>query len=128
MLQLKYLKILSLILLLSSLVGCAWLLPKPETKIVTVTETVKPVLQKTARPKAVTLNTVEFKVVTEQNLDQFLKDFKEANGNVVFYAITVSGYESMAINLAELRRYILQQKEVILYYETMVDNNNEKPK
>jgi hypothetical protein len=30
--------------------------------------------------------------------------------------MTPHGYENMAINMQELRRYILQQKEIILYY------------
>jgi len=35
-------------------------------------------------------------------------------------AISVRGYENISLNLADLRRYILQQKEIIVYYEDSV--------
>lgn len=85
------------------------------------------ILNKTARPKPVTLNDISFKVVTAENFDQFKTEFEKENGVLVFYAMTVRDYESMAMNLAELRRYILQQKEVIVYYEKQVDHNNNPP-
>lgn len=81
-------------------------------------------LNKTARPKPVTLNDISFKVVTAENFEEFRAEFEKENGVLVFYAMTVRDYESMAMNLAELRRYILQQKEIIVYYEKQVDHNN----
>ena len=37
-----------------------------------------------------------------------------------YVAISVKDYENLAINIAELRRYIEQQTEIILYYENAV--------
>jgi hypothetical protein len=111
-------------LLAISLTGCGFLQPKPIEKVVTVTKVVPNVLNKTARPKPVTLNDISFKVVTEENYEQFKTEFEKENGALVFYAMTVRDYESMAMNLAELRRYILQQKQVIIYYEKQLDQNN----
>ena len=57
----------------------------------------------------------------EENFDDFIKKFKKENGEAwVFYAISVRSYESMAFSLAELKRYIEQQKQVIVYYEEAV--------
>ena len=36
------------------------------------------------------------------------------------FAISVKDYENLAKNFAELRRYIEQQKQIILYYEEAV--------
>lgn len=100
------------------------LTPKPVEKVVTVTKVVPNVLNTTSRPKPVTLNDISFKVVTAENFEKFKEEFEKENGALVFYAMTVRDYESMAMNLAELRRYILQQKQVIIYYEKQVESNN----
>tara|TARA_Y100000401_G_scaffold11215_1_gene7679 strand:+ start:441 stop:776 length:336 start_codon:yes stop_codon:yes gene_type:complete len=66
-------------------------------------------------------NDVYWHVVTEANFDEFIEKFKKENGNAwVFYAISVRSYESMALNMAELKRYIEQQKQIIIYYEEAV--------
>jgi hypothetical protein len=70
------------------------------------------------RPDGVDLNDVKFHVVTADNLEEFIESMKSRNGGrLVFIALTVEGYESLSINVAELRRYIEQQKELIVYYE-----------
>ena len=34
--------------------------------------------------------------------------------------MSVRDYETLALNMAELKRYVLQQKEIIVYYEKAV--------
>ena len=81
------------------------------------------------RPSPVKLNDIQFYVVTESNLGDFQKRFVKENGDLVFYALSVRDYESLALNMADLKRYIQQQKEIIVYYEEAVkpikkeDNN-----
>ena len=130
----KFLETSSLILLSSfTLTGCGSLLGgllpsiKEPEKIVTVTNTVKAQLTKAERPKPIKMNDVGFKVVTRENLEQFIKDWEQENGEVVFFAMGVRDYESMALNIGELRRYLLQQKEIIIFYEKQVDTNNGTP-
>jgi len=41
---------------------------------------------------------------------------KELDGGFVVMALTPDGYEAMAANLQEIKRYIAQQKEIIYYY------------
>ena len=40
-------------------------------------------------------------------------------------AVTPKGYENLSLGMQELRRYILQQKEIIVYYEKAI---TEEPK
>jgi len=63
------------------------------------------------------MKNVKFYVVTESNLDQFLKRFRRANGEVVFVAVSIKDYENLSLNIADLRRYIKQQREIVVYYE-----------
>jgi hypothetical protein len=51
-------------------------------------------------------------------LEEFLTELERIQGqSPVFFAFTPQDYEKMAYNLQEVRRYILQQKEVIIYYQ-----------
>lgn len=73
-----------------------------------------------ARPKPINLTDTRLYVVNEDNLEDFLKEFEEVNGNRAFVAFSVKDYENLSLNIAELRRYIKQQGEIILYYEEAV--------
>lgn len=108
---------LSLLFLLSS--GCS-LVPREKEVIVQTVEVEKQIpLQ--LQPKPLQFNDAYWHVVTEANFDEFIEKFKKENGNAwVFYALSVRSYESMALNLAEIKRYIEQQKQIIVYYEEAV--------
>jgi hypothetical protein len=92
----------------------------PEPKIITQTEYIDRKIDIQSAPKSVDFPNVEWYVVSEKNLDVFLERVKADNGEVAFMAITPKGYENLAIGIGELRRYVLQQKEIIAYYEKAV--------
>ena len=57
-------------------------------------------------------------------LDRFLDDMKKANsGDVVFVAMSVTDYELMSYNMQELRRYIREVQEVVVYYRNVTIKN-----
>ena len=122
MLHKKFLTFWSLLLLVS-LSSCSW---KPEKEVVVQTKIVKPVIEIKERPKGVKMLPVKFYVVTEKNYEEFKERFKKENGDFVFYAMSVPSYENLALDMAELRRYIEQQKEIIIYYEKAVKDDKEK--
>ena len=122
MLHRKFLIFWSLLLLVS-LSSCSW---KPEKQVVVQTKIVKPVIEIKERPKGVKMLPVKFYVVTEKNYEEFKERFKKENGEFVFYAMSVPSYENLALDMAELRRYIEQQKEIIIYYEKAVKDDKEK--
>ena len=66
------------------------------------------------------LNYVKIYVVNEDNYEEFIEEFRAKNGEIVYIAISVKDYENLSLNIAELRRYIEQQKQVIVYYEEAV--------
>ena len=112
------------ILLISSLLfvgGCSLLqpqpLPAPEPIIKTVTEYKTLEIYQPPLPKEIALQDVEFFVVTERNWEEQVKRLQKLqDGTYVLFGITPQDYENMAYNLQELRRYIRQQKEIIIYY------------
>jgi len=106
--------------------GCSLLTPEP--KIVTVTNTVKTTVPIVARPKAVQLNDVKIYVVSKENYEEFVKEFEAKNGADAYIAISVKDYENLSLNFAELRRYIEQQKQIIVYYEEAVKPDTKQEK
>lgn len=118
MVQLKFLPIL-LILLISS--GCSVLVGKdPEKEIVLQTKYVEKIIPVQKRPSAIVPNTVKIKVVTENNLEEFMDYIRSTTGDIVFYALTVKDYERLSLNMADVKRYIMQQNELLIYYEKAV--------
>ena len=63
---------------------------------------------------------VHFYIVTEDTFDEFKERFVKEQGDFLFYAISVRDYETIALNMAELKRYIEQQQVIIIYYEKAV--------
>ena len=105
------------ILLLSS--GCGYF-KNPLKTIEIKTVEVERVIPTQNRPRPMSMNNIHFYVVTEQNFEEFKERFVKENGDFLFYALSVRDYETLALNMAEINRYILQQKEIIIYYEKAV--------
>ena len=70
-------------------------------------------------PKPLLLDKLHSDVVNKDNLQKFLKELqKEQNTEeFVFYAITPKTYELLALNMQEIKRFILQQKDIIIFYK-----------
>ncbi len=105
------------LLLLSS--GCSTWNPLKTIEIKTVE--VERIIPTQNRPRPMSMNDIYFYVVTEQNFEGFRGRFVKENGDFLFYALSVRDYETLALNMAEIKRYILQQKEIIIYYEKAVE-------
>ena len=78
------------------------------------------------RPKSISLNDIYLYVVTDRNFEEFKKKFEKENGDLVFYAVSVRDYETLALNMAEIKRYIQQQQELIVYYEKAIKPKEKK--
>jgi len=115
----NYLTVSSLLLLTLLLSSCGYL-RKPEKEIVVQTVEVQKIIPIQPQPKPVDMIDVKFYVVTEENFAEFKEKFMKTNNDYVFYAISVHDYENLAFNMAELYRYIRQQKEIMIYYEKAV--------
>ena len=108
-------------LTIAFLSGCSFMqkepLPTPEPIIKTVTEYKTLEIYQPPLPKKIDLQDVEFFVITEKNLEEQIERIRKMqDGTFVLFGMTPQDYENMAYNLQELRRYIRQQKEIIIYY------------
>ena len=120
--QTNYGMTLSLLLVLTATVllsSCSSI--RPEPKIITVTEIIERQIPTVPGPKSVQLNDISIYVVSpEENFEEFKKEFEAKNGGDAYVAISIKDYENLSKNFSELRRYIEQQKAIIVYYENAV--------
>lgn len=73
-------------------------------------------------PRAIDLKDPHWYVVSEKNIDEFLERLKKEEGQVVFLAMSVADYELMAYNMQEIKRYVREMQEVIVYYRKVTVN------
>ena len=114
----NYLKVLSLLPLCLIISNCSsW----PKLKQIEIkTVQVERIIPTQNRPRPLNMNDIKFYVVTSENFEDFKKRYEKDNGTFLFYALSVRDYETLAINMAEIKRYIEQQKHIIIYYEKAV--------
>jgi|TARA_R110002153_G_scaffold273059_1_gene442903 hypothetical protein len=75
-------------------------------------------------PRQIDLKEPYWYVVSDKNIDEFLARVEKDQGQVVFLAMSVPDYELMAYNMQELKRYITELKEVVIYYRKVTTNEN----
>ena len=114
--------LLAAMAILLFLTGCSSF-REPEIKVVTQIE--KTTVPTVARPKPIDLVDTRVYVVTKDNYESFVKEFTEEHGELAYVVLSMKDYENLAINIADLRRYIEQQTEIIVYYENAVKPEEE---
>jgi hypothetical protein len=115
-----YWKVSSLLLLSLLLSSCSTWNPLKTVEVQTIQ--VERQIPTQNRPPQIQMNTtMKWWVVTEENFKEFKAAFQKENGDpLVAYVISVKDYETLALNMAEIKRYIEQQKSIIVYYEEAI--------
>ena len=108
-----------LVILLSS---CS---SKPEKEIVTVETIVKPTIAIAQRPRPVEFDELKVKVITEANVQEVIQEMKTNQGQFLVYALDPVTFKNLAIGIEEIKRYIEQQNDIIIYYEKAVTDEPE---
>ena len=105
-----------------SMMACSCsLIPNKEVEIITKPierNIVQPIL-----PREIDLKEPYWYVVSQENIEEFLQRVEKEHGQVVFVAMSIPDYELMAYNMQELKRYIGELKEVVVYYRKVTTNN-----
>lgn len=125
------LSILTSVLLLTS--GCGVFNPfsRPEVKQVEIqTKAVERTRLNIKLPPPLQAREMEWIVVTPDNIDEVWQQLKDKEGNLVLFALTDTGYEQLALTIAEIRNFINSQRIIIMkykeYYEPEVTTQEQK--
>lgn len=118
------LKLLAVSLILTITTGCSF--SKPKEVVVTRTVVQTPDIPLRSPPRPINMVDVNWYTVTTDNIHEFEERFENANGDLVFFALSVPHYENLSLNLADIRRFIEQQKAIIIYYEEQITAQSKK--
>ena len=77
-------------------------------------------------PREIDLKEPYWYVVSDKNIEEFLTRVEKEQGQVVVFAMSVPDYELMAYNMQELKRYINELKEVVVYYRKVTIISDEE--
>jgi len=97
-----------------SLTGCSSFLPEV-TKY--STEPVERPLLVLPESEIVNMKEVDYIVVTEENIQEVWAELEASGKSIVLFALTSDGYENLALNNADIIRYLSEQKAVIIAYK-----------
>ncbi len=91
--------------------------------------TAKPLDRKIVQPimpREIDLKEPMWIVVTPDNWEEQLAKIEKQEGELVFLAMSIPDYEVMAYNMQELKRYITELKDVVVYYRKVTTNTKEQ--
>ena len=103
------------------LVGCAGNKVQPEAKVVIQKVIEKKLPLNIANPTPLELGHIQWIIVTEENVDEIWQTIKDDNEGVALFALRHGDYETLAMNIAEIRQligeYVVILKQYKKYYE-----------
>ncbi len=100
------------------------LLPTREIQV-----SAKPIERKIVQPvmpREIDLKQVTWLTITPENFEEQFALIEDQEGELVFLAMTVPDYETMAYNMQEIKRYIVELKDVVVYYRKVTVNEKEE--
>ena len=69
-------------------------------------------------PTPLELQDVDWIIITKENADEVFEKIKyEKNGVYALFALTDNGYEKLALNFADIRNKLAEQRQIILSYK-----------
>jgi len=77
-------------------------------------------------PREIDLQEVRWLTITPENYEKQFAIIEQQEGELVFLAMTIPDYEIMAYNMQELKRYITELKDVVVYYKEVTTQKNEE--
>ena len=67
-------------------------------------------------PSPLSLENVDWIIITKENAEEVFEKIKEGGGEYSLFALTDKGYEKLALNFADIRNKLAEQRQIILSY------------
>jgi len=68
-------------------------------------------------PSPIKLSGVEWIIVTPANVDEIMEQAKAMGREQVFFALSPAEYQRLSLDLAEIRKYINNQRAILIRYQ-----------
>jgi len=77
-------------------------------------------------PTPLELQDVDWIIITKENAEEVFEKVKNnKNGDYALFALTDEGYEKLALNFADIRNKLAEQRQIILSYKEYYENEEE---
>ena len=120
---------LKVLLITSFLTGCSWLSPQtraPAQPVEVVKIEIPAPVYHPVLPSKIKTMPVQWTVLTPEIMQEYVQDLEAGEAPVnVWYALTTKGYENLSQNMAEVQRYIRQVLNIVDYYKSLDDKQEE---
>jgi len=77
-------------------------------------------------PREIDLKEPMWIAVTPDNWEEQLALIEEQEGEILFLAMTIPDYEVMAYNMQEIKRFITELKDVVVYYRKVTTKQDKE--
>ena len=94
----------------------------PTKQIEVSAKPIERVITQPVMPREIDLKEVRWLTITPENYEEQFAIIEAQEGELVFLAMTIPDYEVMAYNMQELKRYITELKDVVVYYRKVTTN------
>ena len=68
-------------------------------------------------PAPLELQDIDWVIITKDNADEVFEKIKAGGGEYSLFALTDKGYEKLALNFADIRNKLAEQRQIILSYK-----------
>jgi len=76
-------------------------------------------------PYPIKLDNINWIVITQKNYEKVFEDLKKNKKDVVLFGLTDDGYEQLAINFAQVRKYIILNRNVLMQYKKYYEGDKD---
>ena len=114
------------VMLIILLTSCSFM-PREKQKEVVTKQIEKPKLN-IEQVEPLDLKPVKWIVVTKENAEQIFTNLENEGKSIALFALDTDTYEVLSLNMEELKRYILTQKEVLIKYKEYYEPKDKEDK
>ena len=114
------------VMLIILLTSCSFM-PR-EKQIEVVTKQIEKPKLNIEQVEPLDLKPVKWIVVTKENAEQIFTDLENEGKSIALFALDTDTYEVLSLNMEELKRYILTQKEVLIKYKEYYEPKDKEDK
>ncbi len=79
-------------------------------------------------PDPLKVEDLKWYIINSENASEVLEKVKQSGHDPVLFGLTDEGYETLSINFAQIRAYIIKQREIINQYKEYYESEDDKNK
>ena len=126
----RWLILTTSLLLLSNLTGCASfdIFGSSEKPIEVVSEPIERTPLNIPDPDPLKIKGTTWIIITKENAEEVFKKLESDKDSVVLFGLTDNGYQQLSMTIAEMRTFIVTQRDIIAKYKEYYEPKKEEVK